>query len=145
MQEQTDSAKIESLLKKAAEYAAHSVTHVISKLDDGHAPPRKVFYDYLGQMHELEVHFLFPNLSEKQRDLLVELLNARRSLMTGLSKAVHLPSASGRKRQDNLLTQLKRHFIGLQCRAEKLKVEAGLTPFQMQILEREFLCLPHEA
>jgi hypothetical protein len=144
MQEQTDSAKIERLLKRAAEYAAHSVTHVISKLDDGHAPPRKVFYDCLGQMHELEVHFLFPNLSEKQRDLLVELLNARRSLMTGLSKAVHRPSASGKKRQDTLLTQLKRHFIELQGRAEKFRDETNLTPFQKQILEREFLGLPHE-
>ena len=145
MQEQIDSAKIERLLKRAAEYAAHSVTSVISKLDDGQAPPRKVFYDCLGQMHELEVHFLFPNLPEKQRDLLVELLNARRSLMTGLSKAVHQPSASGKKRQDRLLTQLKRRFIELQCRAEKLKDETSLTPFQKQILEREFLSLPDEA
>jgi len=145
MQEPIDSAKIERLLKRAAEYAAHSVTSVISKLDDGHVPPRKVFYDCLGQMHELEVHFLFPNLPEKQRELLVELLNARRSLMTGLSKAVHQPSAGGKKRQDQLLTQLKQQFIGLQCRAERLKDEASLTPFQKQILECEFLCLPHEA
>ena len=144
MQEQVDSAVIERLLKRAAEYAAHSVTNVISKLDDRHVPPRKVFYDCLGQMHELEVHFLFPNVPDQQRDLLVELLNARRSLMTGLSKAVHQPSAIGRKRQDKLLTQLKRQFIGLQCRAEKLKDELSLTPFQKQILEREFLCLPQE-
>jgi hypothetical protein len=142
MQEQTDSARIEKLLKRAAEYAANSVTNVICNLDDGHAPPRKVFYDCLGRMHELEVHFLFPNLAEKQRDLLVGLLNARRSLMTGLSKAVHRPSASGKKRQDAVLTHLKRHFIELQGRAEKLKDETGLAPFQKQILEREFLCVP---
>ena len=145
MQEQTDSAKIERLLKRAAEYAAHSVTNVICKLDDGHAPARQVFYDCLGQMHELEVHFLFPNLSGKQRALLVELLSARRSLMTSLSKAVLRPSASGKKRQDTLLTQLKRRFIELQGRAEKLKDETNLTPSQKQILDSEFLGLPHEA
>jgi len=144
MQQQTDSAKVERLLEGAAEYAAHSVTNVICKLDDGHAPTRQVFYDCLGQMHELEVHFLFPNLSGKQRELLVELLNARRSLMTGLSKAALRLSANGRKRQETLITQLKRHFIELQTRAEKLKDQADLTPFQEQILESEFLGLPRE-
>ena len=141
MPEQLEGVVIDGLLKSAAEYAARSVTNVICKLDDGSAP-RQVFYDCMAQMHELEVHFLFPNLSEKQRELLVTLLNARRALMANLNKSVHRPAATGRKRQDTLLTQLKRRFMELQRRAEKLLHQPDLTPSQRQILEREFLGLP---
>jgi len=144
MQEQKDSAKIEGLLKRACEYAVHSVTNVVSELDDAQTSPRTVFYEYQGQMHELEVHFLFPNLSDKQRDLLVEVLNTRRSLMTSLSKAVHRPGAAGTKSQETVLRQLKRRLLELQNRAEQLRDEPRLTPFQKEILERQFLDMPNE-
>jgi hypothetical protein len=144
MQRHTDDVKIESLLRRAADYAAHSVTNVICKLDDGQDEPRKVFYDCLEQMHELEVHFLFPNLSERHREVLVRLLNARRALAARLGLSVHRPSAHGPKGDTALLTRLKRQFMELEARGQKVAEETSLTPFQKQILEREFLSLPSE-
>lgn len=144
MQLQNDTVSIENLLKRASEFAALSVTNVISKLDDGQATPREVFYDCQERMHELEVHFLFPNLSSVQRDLLVRLLNARRALATRLGQTAQYPSARGATRQDPMLTQFKRRFVELEGRAERLAEDVNLTASQKQILKREFLGLPTE-
>lgn len=144
MQRQTDNTDIDSLLKRAAEFAAFSVTNVTCRLDDDRTAPRKVFYNCLEQMHELEVHFLFPNLLISQRKLLVRLLNIRRALATRLGRMVVRPSARGAKREDALLTQLKREFTELEGRAERLLEDLNLTPCQKQILQSEFLGLPDE-
>jgi hypothetical protein len=55
-----ENARVVELLITAAEYANFAMDRLIRQLDGDHAQLRKLFYDYVGLVHTLEVTFLFP-------------------------------------------------------------------------------------
>ena len=64
----SDDARIVELLIAAAEYAAFAMDRLIKQYDDEDEQLRKVFYEYVALTHGLEVNFLFPNVTQRERD-----------------------------------------------------------------------------
>ena len=84
---------------------------------------------------ELMVHFLFPNLSEKERELLEEMLVASR-LLNKLG-CVKQPKLT--KEQDARWTEIESMFVSSRNKLAKLNAESRMSQVQRVIFEREFV------
>lgn len=94
-------------------------------------------------MGELEVHFLFPNLSEEHRGLLTRLaLENSRCLITMnplLPDRAKNFSAEGKDTLHNYSKQATRGFMAAKEAVEESGLIDLLTPLQKEIMKNEFL------
>jgi hypothetical protein len=133
--------QIDDLLQQASDYAAQSIASMVEQLEEDYGTPNKLFYDYVRLMHALEVHFLFPTLSEQERDLVVALLSARSAMMLGMNKV--MASAAGQARQESeaMVTHLRNRFSDLKTQLLNGGLIQRLTSLQRRIIEERFLSL----
>lgn len=134
-------AQIERLLQDAAEYATKSIASMVAQLEEDYGTPNKLFYDYVRLMHALEVHFLFPNLSDLDRDLIAALLTARSAMLVGLKKLEVDATSEARQEREAAITHLRNRFGDLKRQIESRRLLERLTSVQRRILEETFLAL----
>ena len=135
-------AQSNQLLRTAADYAARSITSIITQLEEDQRTPNRLFYDFTRLMHSLEVHFLFPNLGENDRNLVASLLSARSAMIMGLKKLESPRSPGEAAETQAVITHLKNRFADLKGQVEDRRLAERLTSIQQSILDREFLADP---
>jgi hypothetical protein len=138
----SDDARIVELLIAAAEYAAFAMDRLIKQYDDEDDQLRKVFYDYVSLTHGLEVNFLFPNVSQRERDLLVAIMGARNSLLVGLNGLRQWRSDEQKNDHEDVIRKLRDRFVLLRSELISSKVRERISPIQQRLLEQEFLSVP---
>jgi hypothetical protein len=125
----------EQLLQEATDYASRSVASMVAQLEEDYGTPNKLFYDYVRLLHGLEVHFLFPNLDDQDRDLVVALLNARSAMLVGLKKLETIPPGEPRHEPEAFATHLRNRFTDLKGQIDNRRIVDKLTSTQRRILD----------
>src|SRR5437867_6276003 len=138
----TDDEKIESVMQEAAQYAVRGMEHLISNLPDEREQLRKLSNAYGKLENGLEVHFLFPNLDDRERSFLAELLEARRGLHTARKAGMGLLNPDNVQEHDKVNTQFQTRYVNARAEVTTHSTLAKLTGLQQKILEKEFLSLP---
>ena len=138
----SDDARIVELLIAAAEYAAFAMDRLIKQYDDEDNQLRKVFYDYVSLTHGLEVNFLFPNVTQRERDLLVAIMGARNALLVSINGLRQWRGDQQRLDHEELIRQLRDRFVLLRSELIGSKVKDRISPIQRRLLEQEFLSVP---
>ena len=87
---------------------------------------------------ELFVHFLFPNLDEYERSLLVALRHFRRGVTLGVHTRQEEFSSEGKADHERTLTESEASFVSLKDGVKKMGIEPKLTCVQRELLEEEF-------
>jgi hypothetical protein len=142
MSENPLETQIEELLQQASDYATQSIASTVEQLEEDYGTPNKLFYDYVRLMHGLEVHFLFPTLSELDRDLVVALLSARSAMMMGMNKLNALEAGEARHELEAVITHLRNRFGDLKGQIKTGGLAERLTSLQRRIIEERFLSVP---
>ncbi len=137
-----DSTRIVELLIAAAEYAAFAMDRLIKQYDEEDDQLRKVFYDYVSLTHGLEVNFLFPNVTQRERDLMVSLMGARNALLVGMNGLRQWRSDDQKSDHEALIQQLRERFVLLRGELISSQVKERISPIQQRLLEQEFLSVP---
>ena len=83
MDAEARNATIHALQKMASDFGSQALEMLLNQEGDG-GPARGPAVDYANMIFQLEVHFLFPNLQEADRHLLVGLGMARAGVLAGL-------------------------------------------------------------
>ena len=135
-------ARIVELLIAAAEYAVFAMDRLIKQYDDADDQLRKVYYDYVSLTHGLEVNFLFPNVTQRERDLMVSLMGARNALLIGMNGLRQWRSDAQKTDHDSVIQQLRERFVLLRSELVSSKVKDRISPIQQRLLEQEFLSVP---
>lgn len=138
----SDDARIVELLIAAAEYATFAMDRLIKQYEDEDDQLRKVFYDYVSLTHGLEVSFLFPNITQRERDLLVSLMGARNALLVGLNGLRQWRNDEQRTEHDQVIQKLRERFVLLRSEIQSAKLKERVSPVQQRLLEQEFLSVP---
>jgi hypothetical protein len=136
MNETPGEPQMERLLQDATDYATCAIASMVSQLEEDYGTPNKLFYDYVRLMHGLEVHFLFPNLDDQDRDLVAALLSARSAMMVGLKKLETIPHGEPRHEPEAFITHLRNRFADLQRQIDNRRIVDKLTSTQRKILEK---------
>ena len=129
----TDAEKIESLTREAAQFAVHSMDHLVSDVSDG--PQEKL-------RNALEVHFLFPNLTDRERAFLVELRGARLGLHAAMKVDRGGMTPAELEQHDLASAELQKRYVNARTELGLLNTATKMTELQRKVLEREFLSLP---
>jgi len=135
-------AQSSQLLRAAADYAARSITSVVTQLEEDQSTANRVFYEMTRLMHSLEVHYLFPNLGEQDRSLVASLLGARNAMLMGIKKLERRRGDSLPAEAEAVITHLRNRFDDLKTQVEYRGLADKLTIPQRAILDQEFLSLP---
>jgi hypothetical protein len=114
------------LLRQAEDYASASLMRVLEGLEEDPARPNELYREYSQLLHGLEVHYLFPNLKESDREVLAELLNLRARLAVSRRAGARGESV------------LERRMSELLQRAEQLEGLPGLTDLQRRLMSGWF-------
>lgn len=138
----SDDARIVELLIAAAEYAAFAMDRLIKQYDEEDDQLRKVFYEYVALTHGLEVNFLFPNVTQRERDLLVALMGARNALLVGMNGLRQWRNDAQKTDHDSVIRQLRERFVLLRSELISSKVKERISPIQQRVLEQEFFSVP---
>ena len=133
--------QIDELLQQASDYASQSIASMVEQLEEDYGTPNKLFYDYVRLMHALEVHFLFPTLSDLERDLIVALLSARSAMMLGMNKVVASAPGQARQESEAMVTHLRNRFDDLKGQLLAGGLIQRLTSLQRRMIEERFLSL----
>jgi hypothetical protein len=138
----SDDARVVELLITAAEFANFAMDRMIRQLDDDREQLRKLFYDYVNLVHTLEVTFLFPNLSSRERELLVALMGARNALLVGLNGLRQWRTEEQMNDHKSVLADLRSRFVLLRGEVLSARLHERLSNVQRRVLEQEFLAVP---
>jgi hypothetical protein len=138
----SEDARVVELLIAAAEFANFAMDRLIRQLNDDPDQLRKLFYDYVGLVHTLEVTFLFPNLSSRERDLLVALTGVRNALLVGRNGLRQWRTEDQRNEHKAMLRDLQRQFVLLRSEVHAAGLDDRLSPIQRKLLEQEFMAVP---
>jgi hypothetical protein len=141
----TDKLQTRRMLRGAADFAAKAMAYVVSELEEGMGPPSCVFHDYARLVHSLEVHFLFPNLSEEHREALTRISQVK-TLIQAYSKE-EIPGCNP-DRVEELAARIQKlgsELAILRTTVSQPAFMAPMTPTQRRLLELEFLgpMVPH--
>jgi hypothetical protein len=138
----TDDEILETMMKESAHYAARGMEHLISGKFDNQEGMDSLFNDYAKLANGLEVHFLFPNLSDWERLLLAELLETRRGLHAAIKAKSNLQSENDQQHHDKINADFQTRYVNARAEVSNPNTLGKLTGLQRKILEQEFLSLP---
>lgn len=122
------------VLKAAEEYATLAIEHLTFSNHRRHKDAETV-------VSELEVHFLFPNLSDDDRSMLVVLDWLRRGVTLGVNLDVPGLNERERKGLEAGLRKAEPEFTKLRVKVER-DILPRLTPLQKKLLTQRFLEVP---
>jgi hypothetical protein len=133
---------IDNLLKSASNFGSQALDILLSQGGDDAGPARGLAVDYVNLVYQLEVHFLFPNLQEPDRHLLVGLGTARTTILASIGNGRQNGILLDRPSDDANLLEIKHRFVSLRAEVMNRGLVSRMTPLQEALLEREFLTLP---
>ena len=87
---------------------------------------------------ELFVHFLFPNLDEYERSLLVALRHFRRGVTLGVHTRRDEFTVKSRMDHEKVLIESEANFVSVKEGIRTMGIERKLTSLQQEILKEEF-------
>jgi hypothetical protein len=128
-------------MKAASSFASQALQHLLDQAGEDTDRLRGLFYNYVELAYRLEVHFLFPNLEDTERHLLVGLGSARSAILIGSRNSEHYRDPEQRAQHESTLIQVKQRFLNLRAEVGSRGLANRLTNIQRQLLEREFLTL----
>jgi hypothetical protein len=138
----SDDEKIESVMKEAAQFSARGMERFISELPEGQQELNKAADESRKLANSLEVHYLFPNLTDRERAFLVELRGARRGLYAAMKADRNGMTPAELEQHDQAGAELQKRYVNARTELGLLNTAAKMTDLQRKILEREFLSLP---
>src|SRR5688572_17527524 len=138
----TDDERIEAIMKEAAQYAVRGMEHLIAGNPDNQDGMTSLLNDYAKLANGLEVHFLFPNLSDWERSLLGGLLEARRGLHAATKAGKNLRSPEDLEHHNKINTDFQTRYVNSRAEVTSPNTLGKMTDLQRRILEKEFLSLP---
>jgi hypothetical protein len=127
----------EQLLHSAEKYIKQAMNYLTPDL-----PPvdEEAFGRVFDQKNdELFVHFLFPNLDDYERSLLVALRHFRRGVTLGVHTHRDELSKEGKLDHEKGLTESEANFVSLKEGIRTMGITEKLTPLQRELLREEFL------
>ena len=131
------------LLGQAEDFAAASVSGVVSGLQEDARRPSRIYRDYAHLTLGLEVHFLFPNLNLAERRLLTRLMETRNAL--ALRRQAGPRRGGKRPAGEQPLVECERKLKQLQTRVRTLRRAQALTPVQRAVLLELLADRPRES
>ena len=129
------------LLIAASEYAAAAMCRVVQDASGVPSALPDLTDKYVDIVFGLEVHFVFPNLSAEQRDLLVAIMKIRNSISAVLNGASRGRSAGEKAALEDLTPDLKAKFLELRSRIAESGIEGQLDPVQKKVFQDEFFSI----
>jgi len=126
----------------AAEFSSRALENLLNQTAEDTSRLRGLFYHYVDLAYRLEVHFLFPNLDDAERNLLAGLGSARSAILLGSRNSEYQADSEARTKHDAALLSVKQKFLTLRAEVMSRGTASRLTALQQQLLEREFLALP---
>jgi hypothetical protein len=134
--------EVDRLLRMAADYASQALQNLVNQTAEDSEKLRELFYNHVDLACRLEVHFLFPNLGDADRLLLVGLSSSRRALEVGRRNSEHYRNPDQLKRHQEAMAGISHRFLGTRAEVVSRGLGRLMTSTQRQILEREFLAAP---
>ena len=137
----TDDPQALNLLVAASEYATAAMRRLIP---DGAGTPSAsphLIDRYIDTVFGLEVHFVFPNLSQAERDLLVSIMKVRNSISAVLNGASRLGLAGEKAGVDELTADLNSKFLEFRSQIVESGIEQQLDPLQKKVFQDEFFSI----
>jgi hypothetical protein len=138
----TDDEKIESITREAAQFAVRSMERLSSERPDGQQELNKSPDDCKRLANGLEVHFLYPNLTDRERAFLVELLGARQGLQAAMKADRNCMTPAELEQHDLANAELQKRYVNARTELALLNTATKMTELQRRVFEREFLSLP---
>lgn len=138
----SEAARVIELLIAASEFANFAMDRLIRQMDDDQEQLRKLFYDYVSLAHTLEVTFLFPNLTSRERDLLVALMGARNALLVGANGLRQWRTEHQLREHEEVMRAQQSRFVLLRSEVLIARLHERLSLVQRRLLDQEFLAVP---
>ena len=126
----------DQLLHSAERYVKQAMNHLTPDLPSVQADEFGNVFDQ--KSDELFVHFLFPNLDEYERSLLVALRHFRRGVTLGVHTRQDDFSTEGKVDHEKDLTESEANFVSVKQGLWTMGIERKLTPLQRELLREEF-------
>jgi len=137
----TEDPKALKLLIAASEYAAAAANRLAHDPSGAPSALPHLIDHYVDVVFGLEVHFVFPNLSTEQRDLLVAIMKVRNSISAVLNGALRRRSAGEQAQLEQLPRDLELKFLEFRSRIVESGIEKELDPIQKKIFQDEFFSI----
>ena len=130
----------EHLMTAAAEYASMVVESLVSEHLELPEAQREIEKDRSNE--ELQIHFLFPNLFDYERYLLLALRFANRGVRLMVNADTVNLNDDERHRHERSTTQIEELFVDARQQVEESGLIAKLSDVQRRIVEQEYLNVP---
>jgi CheY-like chemotaxis protein len=137
----TEDPEVLKLLIAASEFATGAMCRFAH---DGSCAPSALPHlidRYVDIVFDLEVHFVFPNLSAEKRDLLAAILKIRNTISAVLSGALRWRSVGEKAALEQLTADLEVKFLELRSQIVESRIEAQLDPVQKKVFQDEFFSI----
>jgi CheY-like chemotaxis protein len=134
----TEDPQAMKLLTAASEYATAAMCRMVQDASGAPSALPHLIDDYIDTVFGLEVHFVFPNLSADERDLLVEMMKVRNSISAVLNGASRWDS-TGEKA--TLTADLEQKFMEFRSQIVESGIEEQLDPLQKRVFQDEFFSI----
>jgi len=137
-----DDDKIAGIMQEAGRYAARAMEYLPPGTTEKQEDAAKASREHEKIVDGLKVHFLFPNLTDRERAFLVELLGARHGLHGAMKVDKDGMSIADLERHDAANADFQSRYVNARTELALLNTAAKMTELQRRILEQEFLSLP---
>ncbi|MCI0538611.1 MAG: hypothetical protein L0Z50_25670 [Verrucomicrobiales bacterium] len=127
----------DQLLQSAERYVKQAMNHLTPDLPGVETEEFGRVFDQ--KSDELFVHFLFPNLDDYERSLLVALRHFRRGVTLGVHTRRDDFSTAGKLDHEKDLTESEANFVSLKEGIRTMGIEEKLTAQQRELLQEQFL------
>jgi CheY-like chemotaxis protein len=134
---QTSSESTQDLLVAATDYAVSAVNRLLRQLPEDSSGSMTQRYTDL--VYGLEVNYIFPNLGETERDMLVSLMKIRNALKAQITGINLWRSQEHKARHEHASENYKTQFALLCQQIHDSNIHSKLNPTQTKLLEEEFL------
>ncbi|MFM1944920.1 MAG: hypothetical protein RI897_3902 [Verrucomicrobiota bacterium] len=133
----TSTESTQDLLVAATDYAVSAVNRLLRQLPEDSSGALTGRYTDL--VYGLEVNYLFPNLTQNERDILVSLMKVRNALKAQITGVILWRNPEQKARYDHAGESYKTQFTLLCQQVHDSNIETKLSPIQAKLLEEEFL------
>jgi CheY-like chemotaxis protein len=128
-----------ALLASATDYALAAVNQVIQKASGNPTALQTLNNQYVDLVFGFEIDFLFPNLSQPEKQLLLTALKHRNALNVQFSGIPQWRTSEQKAEHDRITHTSKADFAKTCHHIRNSNLPSKLNPIQQQVLQSEFL------
>jgi CheY-like chemotaxis protein len=137
----TEDPQAMKLLIAASEYATAAMCRLGQDATGPATALPQIIDRYVDRVFDLEVHFLFPNLSAEKRNLLVAIMKVRNSISAILNGAPLRGSVSEKVALEHLTADLQQKFLEFRSQIVASGLNEQLDPVQKKVFQDEFFSI----